>query len=349
MAVALAKPDSVEAGRHKMKFERYKSCHSRNVYIFIEMYMFFVSESLTYGYQMISNAETFIMNTDDKEIHLLLTVGIQTLKSLRIKRIEALLKDAGFTVPPMPASKILQGKPGVGQEVKLSDDEVLRVMHELSSALLNQDVRAVGTATTMSSIRNLFVELLKNDIIANEAIFKMGTSRQVFPPPPPATSSSNPLNMGEVFHLWSEMNYRQIGIIELEIFLNSTNDTELKDELEYAIQKISYPQLKKMEKILKSEGFTVPIRPQERTKRQPEGISNQILLSDNEIIEALLSSTQIAMNHHIRALTGSFRVDIRKLLKECLMDEIDNLERVLKLAIKRKVLKNPPYVTSKQG
>ncbi len=126
-----------------------KPMHSGEVY--------YLWESLTYGYQMISTAETFIMNTDDKEIHLLLQAGIKALKLLRIDRIETLLKDAGFTIPPMPASKMLQGKPGVGQEVKVNDDEVLRIMYELTSSLLNQDIRAVGTATTMSSIRNLLL------------------------------------------------------------------------------------------------------------------------------------------------------------------------------------------------
>jgi hypothetical protein len=318
-----------------------KPMHSGEVY--------YLWESLTYGYQMISTAETFIMNTEDKEIHLLLQAGIKSLKSLRIDRIEMLLKEAGFTVPPIPASKMLQGKPGVGQEVTISDDEVLRVMYELSNSLLNQDARAVGTATTMNSIRSLFIDLLKDDIRANEVLFDMGSSRLVFPNPPPATSSANPLNISEVSHLWSEMNYRQVGIIELEIFLNGTNDKDVKDELEYAINKISYPELEKMENILKAEGFTVPIRPTQRTNRQPKGKVSQIILSDNEIIELLISSTQIAMNHHIRALTASVRGDIRKLFKNYLMQEIDNLERILKLAIKRSVLKNPPYVTSKQG
>ena len=318
-----------------------KPMHSGEVY--------YLWESLTYGYQMVGTAETFIMNTEDTEIHSLLQTGINGLKSRRIDRIETLLKDAGFTVPPMPASKLLQGKPGVGQEVKVSDDEVLRIMHELSTSLLNQDIRAVGTATTMNSIRNLFIDMLKDDMKANEVLFKMGDKRHVFSPPPPATSAVSGLNIGEVSQIWGEMNYRQISIIELEIFLNGTNDNDVKGELEYAINKISYPQLAKMEDILKAEGFTIPVRPAKRVERQPEGKIGQIILSDNEIIEVLITAIQIAMNHHIRAFVASYRDDIRKLFKDYTMIEIDNLERILKLAITRKVLKNPPNVTSKQG
>jgi hypothetical protein len=318
-----------------------KPMHSGEVY--------YLWESLTFGYQMISTSETFIMNTEDKEIHLLLKTGIEGLKSRRIDRIETLLKDAGFTIPPMPASKTLQGKPGVGQEVKVSDDEVLRIMYELSSSLLDQDIRAVGTATTMNSIRDLFIDMLKDDMKVSEVLFKMGDKRHVFSPPPPATSAVKSLNMGEVFQIWNEMNYRQISIIELEIYLNGTNDNDIKEELEYAIKKISYPQLEKMETILKAEGITVPVRPTERANRQPEGKTSQIVLSDNEIIEVLMAAAQVAMNHHIRAFAASFRDDIRKLFKDYTMTEIENLERILKLAIKRKVLKNPPYVTSKQG
>jgi len=171
----------------------------------------------------------------------------------------------------------------------------------------------------MGSIRNLFIDMLKDDIKANEVLFKMGDKRRVFSPPPPATSTVNGLNIGEVFQLWHEMNYRRISIIELETYLNGTNDNNVKEELEYAIHKISYPQLEKMENILKLEGFTVPVRPADRTERQPVGKISQIILSDNEIIEVLIIAAQIAMSHHIRAFAASFRDDIRKLFKDYTM------------------------------
>jgi hypothetical protein len=141
----------------------------------------------------------------------------------------------------------------------------------------------------------------------------------------------------------------EVRFISVGYFISVTNDNKVKDELEYAINNIAYPQLAQMENILKAEGFTVPVRPAERAKRQPEGKISQIILSDNEIIEVLITAAQIAMNHHIRAFVSSYRDDVRKLFKDFTMSEIDNLERVLKLAMTRKALLTPPYVTSKQG
>ncbi len=43
MRVALAKPDALKQEGTERKTERYKSYHSINVYILLEMYVFFVS------------------------------------------------------------------------------------------------------------------------------------------------------------------------------------------------------------------------------------------------------------------------------------------------------------------
>lgn len=91
--------------------------------------------------------EIYMMNTEDKELHILLQGISKGTVLTRINRLEKILKEEGFTVPPRPSSKTLQGKPGAGQEVKLDDDEVIRNLAAWGHVLLMHDGRAIGAAT----------------------------------------------------------------------------------------------------------------------------------------------------------------------------------------------------------
>ena len=121
------------------------------------------------------------------------------------------------------------------------------------------------------------------------------------------------------------------------------------DLIKYGLTKVTYPKLEQIEEILKKEGFTVPARPYDRTKQQNPGKANKILMKDKEIISEMLAAAQIAINNHIRAFADSFRDDISKFFKDLYTFEIENLEKIINLAVKRNVLANPPFVTSKQG
>lgn len=311
--------------------------------------VYYLWDALTSGYQAVSLLETFMMNTEDKKLHLLLSGMVKSINMLRITKIEDLIKDAGFTVPPRPASKALQGKPGVGTEVKLSDEEVIKVLFQVSGALMELDGRGVGTVTTHKKIRDVFVELLFDDLRAHALLLELGLERKALTMPPMATASKNSLTMGEVYWLWFELDYRHSSIIELESFLANTNDEELKKELNYGLSKVALPQLAKIEEILKTEGFTVPLRPVNRTQQQPKGVVGKITMSDNEVISLTISATQIALASHIRAYASAFREDILKLFKDFIEAEIDTLEKMAKLAIGRNMLLPPPNVSAKQG
>lgn len=93
-------------------------------------------ESLTASHQLTNSLETFQMNTDDKVMHKFINGFATTMRNQRIPKLEGLLKDAGFTVPPMTASKTLQGKPGVGTEVILSDEEIIKIMFNPRNLML---------------------------------------------------------------------------------------------------------------------------------------------------------------------------------------------------------------------
>lgn len=307
-------------------------------------------ESLTASHQLINSLETFQMNTDDKVMHKLIQTFAARIRKQRISKLEGLLKDAGFTVPPRSASKTLQGKPGVGSLVILADEEIIRVMFNLSSALINLDGRAIAAATTEDSIRDLFIELVKQDMEQHEAIISLGKSRQTFARPPLSASDPNGPTVGDAYWLWAEMEfYRSSSIILLESYLSNTNDKELKKILEHGLYKIAYPQLEKVEQTLKAAGFTVPPRPVTRMHQRPPGVVGQIVLSDSEVTNVIITASQYLLNQHIRAYSATFKDEYRAIFKGFIMDEIDNIKRLYRLGKTRNIMLTPPQVTSKRG
>lgn len=180
-----------------------KPLHSGEIY--------YLWEGLTSGYKLIEVTETYLMNTEDEEIHTLLLLILKGVDLTRIKQLEKLLKQKGFTVPPRPATKTTQGNPGTEQEVKLSDDEVLFNLIAWGRALLQNDAKAIGTITG-ESVRKIFIDLIFDDIKTYNIIFEFNISRNAFPTPPAATSKDNGLNMEEVSLLWSHL---IIGILAL--------------------------------------------------------------------------------------------------------------------------------------
>ncbi len=121
--------------------------------------IYFLWEGLTSGYEMITVLETYVMNTEEGELHLLLQGLIKGVYLTRISPIEKVLKKEGFTVPPQPATKVSMGKPGVGQEVKLSDEEVISNLIAWSQILLSQNAKAIG-ACTRESVQKMFIDML---------------------------------------------------------------------------------------------------------------------------------------------------------------------------------------------
>jgi len=312
-----------------------KSMHAGEVY--------HLWEGLTSGYKLIEVAETYMMNTEDEEIHALLIGILKGVDLTRIKKLGKLLKDEGFTVPPRPATKTTQGKPGSGQEVKLSDEEVLFNLIAWGRAILQNDAKAIG-AVTNESVRKIFTDLIFDDVKVYNAILNLVSSRNAFNPSPPASAKENGLNMEEVGLLWETLNYRHMSIMNLEQYLAGTNDSQLITLLKRGLNQISLPQLGEIENILKNEGFTVPARPLRREMQSPPGQANKIKLKNHEIIGVLTAASQLAIVQHARGFYSSKRNDIRDLYTKFLSTE--NYQKLIDLATARHTLEKPPTVGS---
>lgn len=310
--------------------------------------IYYLWEGLTSGIKAVELAETYLMNTEDIEIKTMLQGFIKGLYLIRIQRLQNILKEEGFTVPPRPASKTLQGKPGVGQEVKLSDDEVLLNLVNWGQALLQLDSRAMTTCTR-ESVRKVFTDLIFDEIRAYNILIEAGKKRKIFNPAPPATAKDNSLDMTEVAYLWGELGARHLSFINLETYIASTNDPELIRLLKRGLYQIIIPQMEKLENILKNEGLTVPPRPPERIMQGPPGQVNKIKLNEGEIIGILTAASQTFISYHIRGFFSALRQDIRAFFEEVLSTEIEEYQKIIHLAQTRHTLENPPVVTSRRG
>jgi hypothetical protein len=249
--------------------------------------LYYLWEGLTLGQKLMSALETYMMNTEDSELHFLLKGLISGNDMVRVKTLEKTLKDYGFTVPPQPPTKIKMGKPGAGQEVKLTDEEVISNLIAWGQIALQADARAIG-ACNEDSIRKIFISLLFKEMDAYSLIMDLGNRRQVYKSPPTATARDNGLNMGEVFALWEELGARHLSIINAETFLSSTTDKDLAKMLERLINTIATHQLEQLENKLKEEGFTVPARPIRRLNQAPIGEANKIKIPDDEFLGLIL-------------------------------------------------------------
>lgn len=310
--------------------------------------IYYLWEGLTAGFGLVSVAETYLMSTEDSELHLLLEGIVKGTYLNRIKPLEKVLMEEGFTVPPQPSAKTMQGESGVGQEVILSDEEVISNLIARGQITLYQNARAVG-ACTRESVRKIFIDLLFDEMKAYDLIMDLGNSRQVYKAPPPATAKDNSLNMDEVSRLWEELGARHLSVVNLETYLSNTKDQELIQLIRRALYEVAMPQLEQLETVLKEEGFTVPSRPVRRLNQGPPGQVSKITLSDDEVIGVLITAGQIAIAHHVRGYGAAIRDDIKKLFKNFTSTEIEVYQKLIQLAAKRHTLDNPPVVTSRRG
>jgi len=285
------------------------------------------------------------MNTEEPQLQTYLK-GLTTAKFvLHIRKIEEVLKNEGFTVPPRPASKTIQGGPGKGQEVKLTDREVITNLVGLGQVYITFNTRAI-MACTRESVRNIFTNLLNDHITAYKFFTDLGKKRNIFEPPPPATAKKDSLNMGEVGIIWDELRARYLSYVNMETYLASTKDNDLINLINWGLNEIVTPQMKQLESVLRNEGFTILPRPPVRQYQYTPGQVNKIKTSDDELLGIQALAFQAAVGLHSQALSMAFRDDIIDLFEKFLYDELKGYEKLMALAKSMHALSSPPVVSS---
>jgi hypothetical protein len=307
--------------------------------------VYYLWEGLSSSYKLIGLIELNLMNTEDAQLQTYLKGLTTATFVLQIKKLEDAIKNEGFTVPPRPSSKTLQGGPGTGQEVQLTDKEVIRNIVGTGQVYITFYTRAI-MACTRESVRNIFLDLLNDYINAYKFLLDIGKKRNHFVPPPPATAKKDSLNMNEVGVIWDELTARHLSQVNMEIFLASTKDKDLINLIKWGLDEIVIPQMEQLEAVLKNEGITVPPRPPLRQYQYSPGQVNRIRTSDDELLGLLTVAFQAYIALHTKALTTAYRDDLIQLCEKLLYNELKGYEKLMALAKTRHALSNPPVVSS---
>lgn len=307
--------------------------------------VYYLWEGLSSAYKLIGILELNLMNTEDAQLQTYLKGLATTTFALHIKKLEDILKNEGFTVPPRPSSKTLQGGPGTGQEVQLTEKEVIRNIVGFGQVYILFYTRAI-MACTRKSVRDVFFDLMNDYIKVYKFLLDFGKKRNHFVPPPPATAKKDSLNMNEVGILWDELTSRYLSQVNMEIYLASTKDKDLINLIKWGLNEIVLPQMEQLEAVLKNEGITIPPRPPLRQYQYSPGQVNKIRTSDDELIGLLTVAFQAAIALHTRALTIAYRDDLVELCEKLLFNELKGFEKLMALARARQALSNPPVVSS---
>lgn len=307
--------------------------------------IYYLWEGLTSTYKLIGILELNLMNTEDAQLQTYLKGLTTATFLLHIKKLENVLKNEGFTAPPRPSSKTLQGGPGTRQEVQLTDKEVIKNIVGFGQVYIMFYSRAI-MACTRDSIRNLFHDLMGDYIKAYKFLIGFGKKRNLFLPPPPASARKNSLNMDEVGIIWDELNARYLSKVNMEIYLASTKDKDVINLIKWGLKEIVVPQMELLETVLKNEGITIPPRPPVRQFQYSPGQVSKIRTSDDELLGILTVAFQAAVELHVRAFTIAYREDLMELSEKLLYSELKGYDRLINLAKARQVLANPPVVSS---
>ncbi|ACV63338.1 hypothetical protein Dtox_2536 [Desulfofarcimen acetoxidans DSM 771] len=302
-------------------------------------------EGLTSGYKLIEVAEMYLMNTEDPELQIYLKALTTGVYFLKIKKLEDELKKEGFTVPPRPESKLIQGSAGAGQNVKLTDKEVIKNMVAFGQIYIMYNARAV-IASNRESVRRTFRDLMGDHLIAYKTFFALGKKRNIFDPTPPATAKQNSLNMSEIGVLWDALTSRHLNQVKVETYMASIKDNNLLSAMKTLRNDVIMPQMEKIENVLKNEGFTIPPRPPVRTEQYSSGQVNKIRSSDDETLGALGLTLQANVIIDSRSLTTVVSDDLFALFEKFLYQQFQSYEKFMSLAKSRFILDIPPAVTS---
>lgn len=307
--------------------------------------IYYLWEGLTSAYKLIGILELNLMNTEDVQLKAYLKGLTAATFTLHIKKLENMLRNEGFTVPPRPSSKTLQGGPGLGQEVQLTDKDVVRNIVGYGQVYIMFYARAI-MGCSRESVRGIFLDILNDYIKVYKFLLDFGKKKHHFIPPPPATAKKDSLNIEEAGVIWNELTARHISQVNMEIYMASTKDNDLIDLIKWGLDEIVIPHMEQLEAILKNEGITVPPRPPLRQDQYSAGQVNKIRTGDDELIGILTVAFQTAVALHVRALTVAYRDDFVELCEKLLYSELIGFEKLMALAKSRQALSNPPVVSS---
>lgn len=130
------------------------------------------------------------------------------------------------------------------------------------------------------------------------------------------SQENNPLHAGEIFHLWSYLHETKVYIVTMQVFINHTEDGQLKDFLEDALESCFTQEEQQVEGLLKETGIRLPPAPPDRPNVDIADIPAGARFNDPEI-PSLVHHQLISSRLLCSYITGiSLREDIRSMFQD---------------------------------
>jgi hypothetical protein len=228
---------------------------------------------------------------------------------------------------PSPTRKDV--KTSVNTEI-LTDEFMAGAILFINQELIELGLRAFRSATTNDSIRSYFFNFTKTIIDVHDSYVKYVKLKGWIDPAPSypniPTTSSEKINVGEVFNLWDHLTFRYTTVEISEIYYVLAQDGDFKLLLKKGIQDTLNKDIIKLENELAYFGIPFPNQP----KRIYEHLGT-IEIPDQSMYKQILSGMQTATLVHAQSLKQSSTNDrIRKLFTDLLLAEMQLIDNIIK-------------------
>lgn len=120
-------------------------------------------------------------------------------------------------------------------------------------------------------------------------------------------------HVGEVFHMWSYLVELGESEASLRLFLNHTNDKDLKELIEHFMADVILPQKKQLQELMDNDGISPAPVTQLPAKCDEAAIPPAAKFVDAQIAQYLVVKAQGLLLYGFRGLSMSLRDDIGKM------------------------------------
>ncbi len=149
------------------------------------------------------------------------------------------------------------------------------------------------------------------------------------------------LSSSEIAHLWTNYLTDSLATCVLTYFLEKTEDTQIKDILQYALH-LSVKHVKTIKDIFKSENYPVPIG----FTNEDVDLTAPRLYSDMFHLHYIHHMTKLGIPSYGVALGMIARSDVRAFYSECLASSNELQNKTVNVLLEKGLFVRPPYITT---
>lgn len=296
----------------------------------------------------LSTLEVYLSQAVDKELKLLLEMGIYKVAVPHIEKTIKLLHNEGLEIPSMPGRTSLEktGK-NTGDINFLTDNEIAVSLREILRLALFLSLRGIENAFR-SDVLDLFWQIFKDDFEGNKQTVGLQKRKNWMMQPPGVSTKDigdkERMTWGEASGLFSIANDKLIKLTLLEIHLSQVNDPDLKEVLQAGV-KVVISQLKKITGVMHKEGLEIPSIPG-RTSYDTIGRDTGKLnwLKDREIAVMVWEQLRLAILVDYTAIIDTVRSDLLDFVWDILSEDFQRYKQTLELQKRKNWLLSPPSV-----